>query len=131
MDITSSVTVSKSKSSLPPPRRQYRPSADAGPAVEGSGPSKAALSAAASSMGPQDNKQRMCTEILAAGFVQAFVDFFHLTHRADPNPGEAVCVFCECFVSVSVSVSVSVCVCVCVSVSVSVSVSVCVRFVSV
>jgi hypothetical protein len=35
----------------------------------------------------QDNKQRMCAEIIAEGFVQAFVEFFHLTHRPDPDPG--------------------------------------------
>jgi hypothetical protein len=30
------------------------------------------------------DKQSICVEILAAGFVQSFVDFFYLTHRPDP-----------------------------------------------
>ncbi|MDR3738443.1 MAG: hypothetical protein P4L40_05430, partial [Terracidiphilus sp.] len=34
-----------------------------------------------------DPRQRNCVEILTAGFVQAYVDFFFLTHRTDPNPG--------------------------------------------
>jgi len=30
------------------------------------------------------DKQSMCVDILAGGFVQSFVDFFYLTHRPDP-----------------------------------------------
>ena len=54
----------------------------------------AAAAAAPSSVAgtAMSDKQRISTEILAAGFVQAFVDFFHLTHRPDPDPGGAVAV---------------------------------------
>jgi tetratricopeptide (TPR) repeat protein len=30
-----------------------------------------------------------CQQLLALGYVQSFVDFYHLTHRADPNAGES------------------------------------------
>ena len=29
-----------------------------------------------------------CHQLLVDGFVQSYVDFYHLTHRADPNQGE-------------------------------------------
>jgi hypothetical protein len=34
------------------------------------------------------DKNALCVEILMEGFVQSYVDFFYLTHRPDPNPGE-------------------------------------------
>ena len=30
----------------------------------------------------------MCQQLLIGGFVQSYVDFYHLTHRIDPNAGE-------------------------------------------
>ena len=31
-------------------------------------------------------KHRLCVDTLIEGYVQSYVDFFYLTHRADPNP---------------------------------------------
>jgi tetratricopeptide (TPR) repeat protein len=86
-------------SSLPPPstksrssRRRNRPSGDGDGGSGGGG-------GGARDAGPEipedpDNvappeivlvdKQSICVDILAAGFVQSFVDFFYLTHRPDP-----------------------------------------------
>jgi hypothetical protein len=36
------------------------------------------------------DKNALCVEILMEGFVQSYVDFFYLTHRPDPNPGESI-----------------------------------------
>lgn len=36
------------------------------------------------------NKQKLCLEILTEGYVQAYVDFFYLTHRPDPNPDPTI-----------------------------------------
>ena len=36
-------------------------------------------------------KESVCIDILRSGHVNAFVDFFYLSHRADPNPGELLC----------------------------------------
>ncbi len=59
-------------------------------AEEAGGVSAPVAHHAAPGAATQDNKQRMCTEIIAEGFVQAFVEFFHLTHRPDPDPGVAL-----------------------------------------
>lgn len=33
-------------------------------------------------------EEEFCQQLLIGGFVQSFVDFYHLTHRVDPNAGE-------------------------------------------
>jgi len=43
---------------------------------------------AAASGGPRMTKESVCIDILRSGHVNAFVDFFYLSHRADPNPGK-------------------------------------------
>ena len=38
------------------------------------------------SSGPvMSNEQEICQQLLVDGFVQSYVDFYHLTHRSDPN----------------------------------------------
>ena len=34
------------------------------------------------------DKQTLCIDILVSGHVQAFVDFFYLTHRPEVEPAE-------------------------------------------
>ena len=34
------------------------------------------------------SKESICIDILRGGNVNAFVDFFYLSHRAEPNAGE-------------------------------------------
>lgn len=113
------MTVKSSKSSLAPSRRREKApsSSPAGPLVlppipdgslprlgAGSPTSKTAVAplaatsasgtaadpAAARSALAQDPRQRNCVEMLTEGFVQAYTDFFYLTHRPDPNPGLAL-----------------------------------------
>jgi tetratricopeptide (TPR) repeat protein len=33
------------------------------------------------------NEEEVCEQLLVGGFVQSYVDFYHLTHRVDPNAG--------------------------------------------
>lgn len=39
--------------------------------------------------GPKlSNEAELCQQLLVDGYVQSYVDFYHLTHRADPNAAE-------------------------------------------
>lgn len=42
------------------------------------------------------SEAEFCTSLLVGGFVQAYCDFYHLTHRADPNAHEGI--LCPIFI---------------------------------
>lgn len=49
-------------------------------------PAPAPLSATADAPGDKvPDKRALCLEMLSEGYVQAFVDFFYLTHRPEPE----------------------------------------------
>ena len=46
------------------------------------------VDSAAAVRGTASTEAELCQQLLVDGFVQSYVDFYHLTHRADPNAVE-------------------------------------------
>lgn len=102
-------TVRKMRSSMAPPRRQ-RGRTVRGKQGLGAGPAATGAGGGAGADGEKEtDKHAMCVEILTAGFVQSYVDFFYLTHRPDPNPGTMCHRRCCCCTAMKHAASTSHC----------------------
>ncbi len=120
--------VRRVKSTLAPQSRRVAarpadaavPATDAGGGAEGNnaGSSARGLGATGAGEGPiVPEKQALCQEILVAGYVQSFVDFFYLMHRPDPAAERGAlraCVWVWVCVRACACACACVCLCVCV-----------------